>query len=93
MVPLDAILGVSGLPQNATGQTSLLTGVNAQALLVKHLNGFPNAKLREIIGRHGFSAVHLPSARRPSRTRTRPDSSLPEKDFPKRNGLGIPSPR
>ena len=54
MVPLDATLGVPGLPQNATGQTSLLTGVNAQALLGKHLNGFPNAKLREVIGKHGL---------------------------------------
>ncbi len=53
MVPLDATLGVPGLPQSATGQTSLLTGVNAQALLGKHLNGFPNAKLQEVIGGHG----------------------------------------
>jgi 2,3-bisphosphoglycerate-independent phosphoglycerate mutase len=46
---LDAVLGVPGLPQSATGQTTLLTGVNAQALLGQHLTGFPNAKLRTIL--------------------------------------------
>ena len=49
MVPLDPILGVEGVPQSATGQTTLLTGINAQALLGQHLTGFPNAVLREIL--------------------------------------------
>jgi 2,3-bisphosphoglycerate-independent phosphoglycerate mutase len=47
--PLDAALGIAGLPQSATGQTSLLCGVNAQAVLGQHLTGFPNAALREIL--------------------------------------------
>ncbi len=47
--PLDAVLGVPGLPQSATGQTTLLTGVNAQALLGQHLTGFPNARLRAVL--------------------------------------------
>ncbi len=47
--PLDAVLGVPGLPQSATGQTTLLTGVNAQARLGFHLTGFPNATLRAIL--------------------------------------------
>lgn len=54
MVPLDAALGVSGLPQSATGQTSLLTGVNAQGLLGRHLQGFPNKRLRQVIAEHGL---------------------------------------
>jgi len=44
--PLDAVLGVAGIPQSATGQTTLLAGVNAQGLLGKHLTGFPNETLR-----------------------------------------------
>ena len=36
LVPLDASLGVEGLPQSATGQVALLTGVNAPALLGYH---------------------------------------------------------
>jgi len=47
--PLDAVLGVSGVPQSATGQTTLLTGVNSQAVLGKHLTGFPNPALRQIL--------------------------------------------
>jgi hypothetical protein len=47
--PLDAGLGVEGIPQSATGQTSLLTGINAQALLGRHLFGFPNRALRGVL--------------------------------------------
>ena len=54
LAPLDATLDVPGLPQSATGQTSLLTGVNAQALLGRHLQGFPNKELRQVIAEHGL---------------------------------------
>ncbi|MFH1842060.1 MAG: hypothetical protein ABIF77_02550 [bacterium] len=47
--PIDVTLGVHGTPQSATGQTSLLTGVNAQGELGYHLTGFPNPCLREIL--------------------------------------------
>lgn len=47
--PIDAVLGVTGVPQSATGQTTLLAGVNAQGILGKHLTGFPNEKLREVL--------------------------------------------
>ncbi len=48
-LPTDACLGVSGLPQSATGQTALFTGENAAGLLGYHLPGFPNRLLRELI--------------------------------------------
>lgn len=48
-VPLDACLGVPGLPQSATGQTALFTGVNAAARMGRHCEGFPVAELRGII--------------------------------------------
>jgi 2,3-bisphosphoglycerate-independent phosphoglycerate mutase len=48
-VPLDAVLGIEGVPQSATGQTTLLSGVNAQGVLGKHLTGFPNEVLRGIL--------------------------------------------
>ncbi|MBN2355371.1 metalloenzyme [candidate division KSB1 bacterium] len=51
---LDATLGVPGLPQSATGQTTLLTGINAAEAIGKHLNGFPNQKLRDIIAEHSI---------------------------------------
>lgn len=53
-VPLDAVLGVDGIPQSATGQTTLFTGVNAQGALGKHLTGFPNEKLQDILREHSI---------------------------------------
>jgi len=53
-LPLDATLGVAGLPQSATGQTALLTGVNAAKVLNRHLQGFPNETLRQIIKRESI---------------------------------------
>jgi hypothetical protein len=46
---LDASLGVKGLPQSATGQTAILTGVNAPAALGHHMSGFPGPTLRKIL--------------------------------------------
>ena len=46
---IDACLGVPGLPQSATGQTALFTGVNAAAYLGYHKSGFPNQKLRDLL--------------------------------------------
>jgi hypothetical protein len=47
--PLDAVLGIKGIPQSATGQTTLLAGVNSQQVLGKHLTGFPNEILRGLL--------------------------------------------
>jgi len=46
---IDAQMGVPGLPQSATGHTTLYTGINAPKLLGKHLTGFPNKELRGIL--------------------------------------------
>jgi len=46
---IDPCLGIPGIPQSATGQTSLLTGKNAQATLGYHLPAFPNDQLISII--------------------------------------------
>jgi hypothetical protein len=52
--PLDACLGVPGLPQSATGQTALFTGLNAPALVGDHVSAHPTAALREIIAAHSL---------------------------------------
>jgi 2,3-bisphosphoglycerate-independent phosphoglycerate mutase len=49
VVPTDPCLGVEGRPQSASGQTTILTGVNAPAQLGYHKQGFPNKPLIEII--------------------------------------------
>lgn len=46
---IDARLGVSGLPQSATGQTALFTGINAAKITGRHINGFPTKALREVL--------------------------------------------
>ncbi len=51
---LDARLGVPGRPQSATGQATLLTGENAPALLGRHLLGFPDRTLRELLERRSI---------------------------------------
>ena len=52
--PVDACLGVVGLPQSATGQTALLTGVNAPQIVGRHVEGFPGLALRKIINEHNI---------------------------------------
>lgn len=52
--PIDAQLGVQGIPQSATGQATLFTGINAAKLLNKHLSGFPNKQLREQLTEHSI---------------------------------------
>ncbi len=48
-IPLDACLGVGGLPQSATGQASLLTGINAPMAMGRHIEGFPPPALKKLI--------------------------------------------
>jgi hypothetical protein len=50
LLALDACLGVEGLPQSATGQAALLTGLNAPGLLGYHYGPKPNPGVAEIIG-------------------------------------------
>ena len=54
VVPTDPCLGVPGRPQSASGQTTILTGVNAPAQIGYHKQGFPNQALREIINAHSI---------------------------------------
>jgi 2,3-bisphosphoglycerate-independent phosphoglycerate mutase len=47
--PVNATLGVAGLPQSGTGQTALFTGVNAPKLVGKHFGPYPYSTLNPII--------------------------------------------
>jgi len=46
---LDATLGLPGLPQSATGQTTLFTGVNAAKAIGAHHPGLPGPTLQAIL--------------------------------------------
>ena len=54
VVPTDACLGVEGRPQSASGQTTILTGINVPAKLGYHKQGFPNSAMLEIIRDHSI---------------------------------------
>ena len=54
LVNTDACLGVEGRPQSASGQTTILTGVNAPKITGAHKQGFPNQALLDIIREHSI---------------------------------------
>jgi hypothetical protein len=54
MVPLDARLGVPGLPQSGTGQAALLTGTNAPALVGRHVTAYPTRALQALLEGQGL---------------------------------------
>lgn len=53
LLPLDACLGVPGLPQSATGQVALLTGRNAPAHIGRHLTAYPTPSLAALLQTDG----------------------------------------
>lgn len=50
----DACLGVPGRPQSASGQTTILTGINGPEAIGAHKQGFPNQPLLDIIRAHSI---------------------------------------
>lgn len=64
--PLDATLGVDGLPQSGTGQASLFTGVNCSATVGRHFGPFPHSATHDTLASENvFGKVkqlaHLPA--------------------------------
>jgi len=47
--PVDALLGVDGLPQSGTGQVTLFTGVNAAQLIGMHFGPYPHSQTRPLL--------------------------------------------
>lgn len=47
--PIDANLGVEGLPQSGTGQTALFTGRNAAKEIGKHFGPFPHSGIKPFL--------------------------------------------
>ncbi len=51
LVPTDATLGIEGFPQSGTGQTTILTGVNAAREIGAHSGPYPNDALVAMLRR------------------------------------------
>ena len=62
--PLDATLGVVGTPQSGTGQTSLLTGVNAAEIMGRHFGPWTPVKLRPLLAERNLLRVALDAGHR-----------------------------
>lgn len=46
---IDATLGIEGLPQSATGQAALFTGLNAAEIMGRHVTGLPGPRIRDLV--------------------------------------------
>ena len=57
LLGLDAVLNVPGLPQSATGQTTILTGRNAPAIIGQHYGPYPNQALRAMLAEDSLFKV------------------------------------
>jgi hypothetical protein len=59
LVPADAQMGVAGRPQSATGQATIVTGINAAARLGEHYGPRPDARVRAVIDESNlFQRLH-----------------------------------
>lgn len=47
--PLDATLGVDGLPQSGTGQATLFSGVNCAELVGRHFGPYPHSSTHPVL--------------------------------------------
>jgi len=54
LVRTDPRLGVEGRPQSASGQSTILTGINIPKTVGYHKQGFPNQRMRELIAKHSI---------------------------------------
>ncbi|MDB4950304.1 MAG: Metalloenzyme superfamily protein [Gemmatimonadetes bacterium] len=76
LVAADATLGVAGLPQSGTGQTTLLTGRNAAAEYGRHFGPWVPTGLREMLGRENLLARARAAGRRPAFANAYPIASI-----------------
>lgn len=63
--PIDANLGVEGLPQSGTGQTSLFTGRNAAKEIGKHFGPFPHSGIKPFLRKESIFHDMLKSGNKP----------------------------
>lgn len=57
--PIDATLGVEGLPQSGTGQATLFSGQNASKIINKHFGPYPHSGIKHLLMEESlFKKVH-----------------------------------
>jgi hypothetical protein len=63
--PIDANLGVNGLPQSGTGQTTLFTGRNAAKEIGKHFGPFPHSGIKPFLKKESIFHSVLEEVKKP----------------------------
>jgi 2,3-bisphosphoglycerate-independent phosphoglycerate mutase len=63
--PLDATLGIPGLPQSGTGQAALFAGLNAARVAGKHFGPYPYSTLKPFLERQNIFRRMRDSGRTP----------------------------
>lgn len=76
LAPLDATLGVPGLPQSGTGQTALFTGLNAAALHGRHHGPWVPVSLRTRLGEESVLARAVAAGRDVAFANAYPEEAL-----------------
>lgn len=71
--PIDANLGVEGLPQSGTGQTTLFTGVNASKVIDKHFGPYPHSKIKPFLANESIFNKALQIEKNPHFLNAYPD--------------------
>ncbi len=72
--PIDATLGVAGNPESATGQSTLLTGLNIPGAIGGHYGPKPDPRIRRILEDHNLLARLKKSGFRARLLNAYPDS-------------------
>jgi 2,3-bisphosphoglycerate-independent phosphoglycerate mutase len=78
LVPLDARLGVPGLPQSGTGHTALLTGQNAPRLFGRHFGPWVPTTLRPLLAERSVLARTLAAGRAAAFANAYPEEVIAE---------------
>jgi len=81
--PLDACLGMPGLPQSGTGQAALLTGVNAARRFGRHFGPWTPVSLRPGVAGGSLLAVARRAGRAVAFANAYPEELLAAADRPK----------
>lgn len=89
---LDATFGLPGRPQSATNQVSLLTGEAAPLVLGRHLAGYPNEALRQLVATRSLPRRVREAGRTISLTNAYPLAWLDALGLPHRGSTdGVPA--
>jgi hypothetical protein len=74
LVGLDARLGIDGVPQSASGQAAILTGINIPAVIGHHYGPKPNKQIREYLSENTLFHQLLEKGFRPTLLNAFPQS-------------------